>query len=467
VLGQANNAASAAAPIAATTTARFISRARLAGYRMLPAATMPLQETPYWDEGQDLARPAGRPAEPPPARVDVAVVGGGYTGLSAALRLARSGARVVVLDKQAIGGGASSRNGGQVLTGLKLGVSTLLARYGVERARALFALSLEGIGFLESLLVDEKIECDYRRAGHLEAAFKPAHFEGFRREQETLARVFDHPVRLVTKADQRSELGSELYHGLLLDERSGALHPGRYVRGLAEAAARAGAQLFSGTPALAVTREAAAFRISTPAGPVVASDVVIATNGYTDGAVPALRRRIVPIGSFIVATRRLGPELGARLLPRRRVAFDSKNFLFYFRLSPDDRLIFGGRAQFTPSTPSSTRRSAEILRQGMLRVFPELADVELEYAWSGNIGVTTDLLPRAGRLDGMHYALGYAGHGVALATYLGARVADLVLGCGRPTPLDDLPFRAIPLYEGRPWFLPAVGAWYKLLDWIQ
>jgi glycine/D-amino acid oxidase-like deaminating enzyme len=436
-------------------------------YRMLPASTMLLKETPYWDEGQDPPPPAGTTGEPPPARVDAAVVGGGYTGLSAALRLARAGARVVVLDKQAIGGGASSRNGGQVLTGLKVGATTLLARYGAERARALFALSLEAIGFVESLVSDEGIDCDYRRAGHLEAAFKPAHFDDLRREQGVLARVFDHPVRLVARADQRSELGSDLYHGLLVDERSGALHPGRYVRGLAHAAAGAGAQLFPGTPALAVTREAGAFRISTPAGPVIASDVVVATNGYTDGAVPALRRRIVPIGSFIVATPPLGSEVAARLLPQRRVAFDSKNFLFYFRLSSDHRLIFGGRAQFTPSTPSSTRRGAEILRRGLVRVFPELADVEIEYAWSGNIGVTTDLLPRAGRLDGMHYAVGYAGHGVALATYLGARVADLVLGHGRPTPLEDLPFRAIPFYEGRPWFLPAVGAWYKLLDWIR
>jgi glycine/D-amino acid oxidase-like deaminating enzyme len=432
---------------------------------MLLHAPMPLAERSYWEEDGGPSPPPS--AEPLPARVDVAVVGGGYTGLSAALRLARGGARVLVVDKETIGGGASSRNGGQVLTGLKPGASTLLARYGESRARALFALSLEAISFLEALLAEESIDCDYRRAGHLEAAFKPAHFERFRREQDVLARVFDHPVRLVPRAEQRSELGSDLYHGLLVDERSGALHPRRYVRGLADAAERAGARLFSGAPALTIRWAPGRCEITTPRGLVSSGEVIVATNGYTDGAVPALRRRIVPVGSFIVATERLSPELAARLLPRRRVAFDSKHFLFYFRLSADDRLIFGGRAQFTPSTPSSTRKSAAILRRGLVRVFPELLAVDIDFAWSGNIGVTTDLLPRTGRIEGLHYAMGYAGHGVALATYLGARVADHVLGRGSLGPLAELPFRPIPLYEGRPWFLPAVGMWYKLLDWIH
>jgi glycine/D-amino acid oxidase-like deaminating enzyme len=209
------------------------------------------------------------------------------------------------------------------------------------------------------------------------------------------------------------------------------------------------------------------FDVDSARGRVVAADVLVATNGYTDAAVPSLRRRIVPIGSFIVATCPLAPDTAARLLPRRRVAFDSKNFLYYFRLSRDDRLLFGGRAQFTPATSASTRQAAEILRRGLVAVFPELAGTEIEYAWSGNIAVVPDLLPRAGRLDGFHYAAGYAGHGVALATYLGACAADQILGKAGPLALADLPFSAIPLYGGRPWFLPAIGLWYKLLDWIR
>jgi glycine/D-amino acid oxidase-like deaminating enzyme len=174
---------------------------------------MPLQEKPYWDEGDEVAPSVLAADEPPPSRVDVAVVGSGYTGLSAALRLARAGARVAVFDKGAIGGGASSRNGGQVLTGLKVDATTLLARYGEARARALFALSLDAIAFLEALLATEGIEADYRRAGHLEAAFKPSHFDHLRREQDVLGRVFGHSVALVPRAQQRTELGSDSITG--------------------------------------------------------------------------------------------------------------------------------------------------------------------------------------------------------------------------------------------------------------
>ncbi len=422
-----------------------------------------LKETPYWwDSAGDSPAASG----PLPERADVAILGSGYTGLAAARRLALSGAKVVVLEKGTIGWGASSRNGGQVLTGWKVGASTLLKRFGRDRARELFAASLSAIDMVESLVRDERIDCGFRRSGHLDAAFKPAHFDRMRREQDLLAREFDHTVRLIPKAEQRSELGSDYYHGLLLDERSACLHPARYVRGLAGAAARAGAILLERTPALAIRRDGACFRIGTPGGEIQTRDVLVATNGYTDAAAPKLRRRVVPIGSYIIGTAPLSETLAASLLPRNRVVFDSKEFLFYFRLTEDRRLLFGGRAQFLPSTPSSTRSSAEILRRAMVEVMPELRSVEVEYAWSGNVCFTLDRLPRAGRLDGIHYALGYGGHGVALATYLGDLMAGTLLGEPVQNPLRDLPFPAIPLYEGRPWFLPLAGAYYKVRDWL-
>lgn len=424
-----------------------------------------MKETPYWwSAGPE---PGFEPDRPLPESADVVVVGGGYTGLAAARRLARAGASVVVLERETIGWGASSRNGGQVLTGLKVGPEGLLRRYGRERARALFGASLQAITFLEALIAEEGIDCGYERCGHLEAAFKPGHFELFRREQEVLAREFDHPVRLLPPSEQRAELGTAFYHGLLLDERSASLHPARYVWGLARAAGRAGADLRARTPALAIRREPGAFHVATPRGAIRARDVLVATNGYTDTAAPSLRRRVVPVGSYIIATAPLGPERAAVLLPRRRMLFDSKRFLFYFRLSDDDRLIFGGRAQWTPATATSVRTSALILRASMLRVFPELTDVAIDFAWGGNVCFTTDLLPRAGRLGGLHYALGYAGHGVAMATYLGDVVADSILGREDRNPFRGLSFPAIPLYDGRPWFLPLVGAYYTLLDWIS
>lgn len=423
-----------------------------------------LVESPFWWTTAPAPPEASGPL---PERVDVAIVGAGYTGLAAARGLARAGASVVVLESETIGWGASSRNGGQVLTGLKPANEGLVARLGQERARRLFAASLGAIDFVETLVAEEGIDCGFTRCGHLDAAYKPAHFEGFRREQERLARDFGHEVRLIARSEQRTELASDFYHGLLLDPKSASLHPARYVRGLAQAATRAGAALRERCAVLGLAPREGGFDLTTSRGSLRARDVVVATNGYTGAATPELRRRVVPVGSYIVATRPLDHEVARELLPQRRVVFDSKHFLYYFRLSADDRLLFGGRAQFTPATATSTRRAAEILSRGLVEVFPQLRGVAIDFVWSGNVCFTRDLLPRAGRLNGIHYALGYAGHGVAMASYLGDAVADVILGRPDRNPFRDLPFDPIPFYDGRPWFLPFVGAWYKLVDWAR
>ena len=294
-----------------------------------------------------------------PTRVDVAIVGAGYTGLSAARHLARAGASVAVLEREQVGWGASSRNGGQVLTGMKLEASALVDRFGERRARRLFDVACDAIAELESLIVQESIDCDYERSGHICAAFKPSHFEGFREEQTLLARVFGHRVRLVPRAEQRAEIGSDAYHGLLVDERSGALNPAQYVRGLADVAARAGAAIVTGVGVTSVARQGTGWQVRTTAGDVDARDVLMATNGYTDDASPALQRRFVPVGSYIIATEPLDPPVAASLLPQGRMAFDSKHFLYYFRVTADRRLLFGGRAEFGRPNPETTRRAAD------------------------------------------------------------------------------------------------------------
>jgi glycine/D-amino acid oxidase-like deaminating enzyme len=424
-----------------------------------------LKELAYWwDTAPDLPDYADQPL---PDRVDVIVIGSGYTGLSAARTLAKNSAKVVVLEKETIGWGASSRNGGQVLTGAHLGPSALIKKFGRERARELYAVSLESIEFVEQLIAAEQIDCDYARAGHIEAAYKPAHFDHYRHEQEVLAREFNHPVRLLTRSEQRAELGSDFYHGLLVDERSGGVQPAKYVRGLARAVERAGVELHAQTPALRIEKAAAGFKVITPRGSIVAGDVLVATNGYTDALLPALRRRVIPIGSYIIATEPLRDDIAERLIPQRRVVFDSKNLLYYFRLSTDNRLLFGGRAEFKPSTPGSTREAAGILQRGLLEVFPELSDVPIDYVWSGNVCFTLDQFPHAGRMEGVHYAVGYAGHGVAMATYLGAKMAEVIGGAADANPFAGLSFSAIPLYNGNPWFLPLGAWWYKLQDAIS
>jgi glycine/D-amino acid oxidase-like deaminating enzyme len=429
-------------------------------------------ESPYWWTTVDGLESDARTAPPVlgGTKYDVAIVGGGYTGLSAARTLARAGASVLVLERERAGWGASSRNGGQVLTGLKVEPAALVARYGESRARELFESSLESIAALESVITSEAIECDYEASGHLVAACKPSHFAAFRDEQALLSRVFNHRVELVSKDDQPAEIGSDLYHGLMIDERSRGINPARYVAGLAAAARRAGATLVEDAAVRRVAQRGPRWSVATSCGDVDAGDVLMATNGYTDEAVPELRRRLIPIGSYVIATAPLDATVADALLPRRRMAFDSKHFLYYFRLTRDQRLLFGGRAEFSRPDVGTTRRAAAILERGMTEVFPDLHGTPVEFAWGGSVAFTRDQMPHAGRLEGAYYAAGYCGHGIAMATYLGALVARRLGGEAVSHPLlDDSSnaFAAIPLYRGNPWFLPLAGAYYRVLDLIQ
>ena len=357
-----------------------------------------------------------------------------------------------------------------VLTGLKVGAEELIARYGREAARRMFAASLASIDCVEQIVREEAIDCDFARSGHLLLAYKPAHFRGFVHEAALLKREFGHTTRIVPPGELGAEIGSRAYHGGLVDEVSAGVNPARYVAGLARAAQRAGAQLFDRAPVERIARDgASAYVLRTARGALRADAVIVATGGYTGPATPALRRRIVPIGSYIIATAPLPEALAREVSPRGRMIFDSKNFLYYFRLTPDRRMLFGGRAGFFPETPATVRQSAAILRRGMLKVYPQLRDAPVEYAWGGTLDFTFDMMPHAGALGGLHYALGYAGHGVAMATYLGTQVAAQIAGAPADNPFVGIPFPTAPLglYDGRPWFLPFAGAWYKLLDWVR
>ncbi|OFV91791.1 MAG: hypothetical protein A3G76_15165 [Acidobacteria bacterium RIFCSPLOWO2_12_FULL_65_11] len=429
-----------------------------------------MKEYPYWWDTIPKVELKTEKVRVLPSKVDVAVVGGGYTGLSAARHLARVGASVVVLEREDVGWGASSRNGGQVLTGLRLDPGTLVERYGEAAARRLFEASLDSMVRLETLIASEAIDCGYTQSGHIHAASKPSHFEDLRKQQTVLTRVFRHRVELVSRNEQRSELGSDAYHGLLVDERSGALNPTRYVHGLAEAATRAGAVVATEAPVERLSAQGPGgnrWRVTTPRGEIEATDVLMATGGYTNGALPALRRRFVPVGSYIIATEPLPDQVAAALLPKRRMAFDSRHFLHYFRITDDRRLLFGGRAEFSRPAPDTTRRAASILRRDMLAAFPELSSVGVDYAWGGNVAFTRDELPHAGRLGDAYYAGGYCGHGIAMATALGELVARRVAGEPVDHPLMDDRFPAIPFYNGRPWFLPIVGAYYRFRDLVD
>jgi len=430
---------------------------------------MPKEEN-YW---LTMVQMPAAPNDPLLESADVAIIGAGFTGLSAALALAKRGAKVVVLESETIGWGASSRNGGMVLTGLKLGVNKLIAMYGRELTQRMYAASLETITSVERLITDENITCDFARCGHLEVACKPAHFADYARQVEVIANEFNHQMRVVPRDQLRSEIGSDIYFGGMVDEASAGLNPARYVAGLADAAMRAGARICERTRLQIIQREARGgapgFKLITSRGAIWVRNVLIGTSGYTGSATPALRKKIIPIGSFIITTEVLPDALARELSPRNRQIYDSKNFLYYYRLTPDNRMLFGGRAAFFPENDQTIRKSAEILRLGMIDVYPQLRAIKVEYVWGGTLDFCFDIMPHAGQVDGIYFALGYAGHGVAMATYQGQKMAQWIAEGKTDNPFAQIKFPGAPLglYNGKPWFLPFAGAYYKILDWVS
>ena len=416
---------------------------------------------PLWQA--QLAPQPDRTAGPLPEVVDLAVIGGGLAGAAAARRAGLLGARVAVLEAETAGWGASSRNGGIVHAGFHACPEELIRAYGPEVGRALFADSVASVEWVASVVAQEGIEADFERRGHLDLAYAPSHapaLEAVAREQAAagLASCW------VSRDGLRDEIGSSAYHGGLLVESSGSIQPARYAAGLAAAAERAGASWHDGVRVLRVRRQRdARFVVETSAGALLAKEVFAGTNGYTDGALPALRRRILSIGSYIIATDPLPSDLAHELSPRGRVFFDSKNFLYYWRITPDNRMVWGGRASFWPM---SVGQIARILYRGMVGVHPQLAGVRIAHAWGGRLGFTYDRLPHVGRQDGVTYAVGCCGTGIAMLPFMADRAVSWVLAGGEAPALAAVKFPLVPApYEGRAWFLPAVGEYFRFRDW--
>jgi glycine/D-amino acid oxidase-like deaminating enzyme len=394
----------------------------------------------------------------------VAVIGGGFTGLMVALELARDGKAVRVFDQGVAAGGASSRNAGQMLAGLKLSPHALIQKYGAARAVELYRATLDAIAFTESFVAREHIDCDFHRYGALWCAYSARHLDGLAAARALLASAFAHETQLVSRADLSSEIGSDYYHGGLVDPLSAGLHPGKLVMGLMTRAVEAGVSLHEHTAVESARRTPRGFQLTTPAGTIEAAHVAVATNGYTPEHLSWFRRRVIPIGSYIVVTEPLSESRARSILPRGRMAFDTKKFLFYFRLTSDHRLLFGGRSSFARIDDSEASR---ILAASMREVFPQLADCAVDYSWSGNVGFTFDQLPHIGEHEGMHFAMGYCGHGVANSLYFGHHLANLLRGQQGTIPFAELPFRTRFYYRRRPWFLGLAGRYFRIVDRLE
>jgi glycine/D-amino acid oxidase-like deaminating enzyme len=417
------------------------------------------EERPYWHA--TMPKLPDRSGRRLPDTADVVVIGGGYTGIAAARKLALQGARPVVLEAETLGFGGASRNGGLVLPGYKWGYTALKRRYGPELGRTLYTETLDAVAFLGGLIRDQGIDAEYRETGAFDVAWAPVHADEFAQAASDLAEV-GVSARVVPKAEMRTEIGSDAFHGGLLIEAGGVLHPGKWFAGLVGLAERAGVELHEGVRARRPRRQAdGRFVVETNRGAILARDVLVATNGYTDAAAPAARRRLVAIGSYIIATEPLPEDLVRELSPNMRAYADTRNFLNYWHISADRRMIFGGRVSFIPTT---IRRTARLLHRRLLEVHPQLADYRVEYAWGGKVALAMDRMPHVVRQGGVAFCGGYAGHGVVLSTWLGTRTAEW-MGGGAPPTVARLRFPLIPApYEGRAWFMPLLGEAFRAQD---
>lgn len=406
----------------------------------------------YWLEDVPKARSDTLPIE-----VDVLVVGAGYTGVNAALEVAKGGASVVVVDALVPGGGCSTRNGGQVSPDIEHEPGTLAKRFGAETAEAIKAEAVASVDWLERFVASHGIDCDFRRSGLFYAAHTPKAFEWMQHHAGEV------DARVVPKSEQRQELGTDAHFGGLVLPKHGGLHPAKYFHGLLGAARAAGARVIGQCPVLEIVKDSKGFKVLTAKGMVRAQNVAIATNGYTTRLQPWIARRVVPIGSYMIATEQLNPSLIKQLFPTDRMVIDSRSVIYYYRASPDGtRVIFGGRVS---AGETDTKLSAPRLKAEMVRLFPELSKASITHSWMGKVAFTFDEMPRTGCQNGIYHALGYCGSGVAMSGYLGMRMGQRILGLSTgATVFDDLSAPTMPFYRGKPWFLPAAVAIARMKD---
>ncbi|MRH41714.1 FAD-dependent oxidoreductase [Aquibacillus halophilus] len=379
---------------------------------------------------------------------DVVIIGGGYSGLSTSYFLQQKDVKTIVLEKDLVGSGASGRNGGELLTGYMDSASSLIKKKGIDVARRMYQLSLDSIDLIETIIESNDIDCAFTRKGSLKAAYRASDIDGMKREQEVLEREFNHKVKIVEPSEMQTELKTTFYHGGRIDEKCGHFHPLNYALGLADAVENFGGVIYENSEALRIERDANnKVIVKTTSGRVFADEIVIVTNGYSGDLNKRIKRTIVPVESIMIATEPMPEELMKDLIKNNRAVSDSKNLLYYFRRTADNRMAFGGSGR------STNKRDQLLLfnqlQSGMTTVFPDLREAKVEYQWSGKVGITKEKLPYMGRLeDGTYFAYGYAGHGAALSTIMGQAIArKIVAEDDVANPLEVKRIRPIPFHS--------------------
>jgi glycine/D-amino acid oxidase-like deaminating enzyme len=421
----------------------------------------------WWNEAspQDGERPAL------PQRCDVAIVGGGFSGLSTALELARNGVQVAVFEADAFGANASARNSGGVSFGLDLAAVGRWRKWAGGKGPAVpeFARgALDSLIHMQAFVADNAVDCDFHLHGRLSCAPTPKHYELLARKVEGTNRLFDAGAYMVNRADQHAEIGSDVFHGAMVIPRSAQLQPARLLHALVALCREAGVLLYGRTPVRSVERSAqGGFEVGLASACVHADTVVVATNAHAARVGDTgLHRRIVPVASHIIVTDELPSGVADALIPKMRTGADSRRLLAYFRRTPDGRrFLYGGRAAPVEVAPEAAARA---LYRRMVASFPQLDGVRIAHAWGCKVAFTLDHLPHIGQLNGVHYVAGCNGNGVAMMNYLGHQLARKILDGGRSgCVFDQVRFPSLPLYDGRPWFLPIVATAYGALDRID
>ncbi|WP_395709649.1 NAD(P)/FAD-dependent oxidoreductase [Reyranella sp.] len=420
--------------------------------------------TPYWWEAAPLTTAAGGTLA---QAYDVVIVGSGYTGLRAALTLARAGRSVAVFDKERPGYGASRRNAGFLGRTLKKAYIDLKAAKGAAYATAIYRDLATAYESTLAFIEEEGIDCHAVRCGRLIAATSPAHYAVLERELTGMQADLGLPFSMVSRARLREEMASDLYDGGAVIPDLGSLHPGLYHHGLMTRALAAGVALFGESAVTAVEPAAAGhgarFRVTTAVGQMRARDVVIATNGYTPKSLPWHARRVIPFVGYMAATEPLPPALLEKQLPHRRTVIDSNLDIDFFRPAPDSpRLLFGGATANGLDDPAAI---AALLHGRLRRALPDLADVKLSHVWTGQCAGTFDMMPHIGCHDGIWYGMGYNFAGVPMGSFFGLKIAQRILGLpDAPCAFESAAFPTLPLYRGNPWFLPIAMRYFAWKD---
>ncbi len=417
---------------------------------------------PFWWEAY---APSADDLQDVPKETPVAIIGAGYAGLSTAIELARHGIQSVVLDAAEPGYGGSTRNGGMVSGGVSVG-KRYAGKDSKERLAALYTDAADSFTVIEQLIARENIDCEWTKSGRFGGAWCDSHYAAMQTKAELLNQYADAGAYALPRERQREEIGSDFYRGGLVTTRAAHLHPAKYYRGLIAAARKAGVTICARAGVTKLERHGAGWRLDTTRGAIAAKDVVVGTNGYTGQVTPELQRRVIPLASYIIATEELPDDLAHGLMPNNKSIYDTRRVLTYYRMSGDrKRLIFGGRAKFGPYDAVQT---APVLYRIMTEIFPQLEGARITHAWTGNVAFTFDETPHMGRLDGLHYALGCNGSGVAMMTYLGTQTARKIAGQTNYTNAfegDDFPTHWA--YSGNPWFIPWVGRYFRARDWLD